>query len=155
MITLSGHAFVMPHSLAGLPFYPALAVAVLGVLYVLAGRNWVLAFKRPVNISSMRDIAAGHDLIEPVKPLRALPRRYSQVREGGAGLICSSSNSAIFVFNSVSVISLSVRNGTGDGAETVPTASLLAMIFLLRFLTLLVQRYPLSHGRSPPFVQRC
>ena len=73
MITLNRHAFVMPHSLAGLPFYPALAVAVLGVLYVLAGRNRVLAFKRPVNISSMRDIAAGHDLIEPVKPLRALP----------------------------------------------------------------------------------
>ena len=73
MITLNGHVFVMPHSLAGLPFYPALAVAVLGVLYVLAGRNRVLTFERPVNVSGMRDIAAGHDLIEPVKPLRALP----------------------------------------------------------------------------------
>lgn len=72
MITLNGHAFVMPYSLAGLPFYPALAVAVLGVLYVLAGRNRVLPFERPVNVSGMRDIAAGHDLIKPVKPLRAL-----------------------------------------------------------------------------------
>ena len=72
MIALNGHAFILPHSLAGLPFYPALAVAVLGVLYVLAGRNRVLPFERPVNVSGMRDIAAGHDLIEPVKPLRAL-----------------------------------------------------------------------------------
>ena len=45
MITLNGYAFIMPHSLAGLPFYPALAVAVLGVLYVLAGRNGVLTFE--------------------------------------------------------------------------------------------------------------
>ena len=45
MITLNGYAFIMPHSLAGLSFYPALAVAVLGVLYVLAGRNWVLTFE--------------------------------------------------------------------------------------------------------------
>lgn len=52
------------------------------------------------------------------------------------------------MFNSVSVINLSVRNGTGDGTETVPTATLLAMILLLRFLALLVQRYPLFHGRA-------
>ena len=46
------------------------------------------------------------------------------------------------MFNSVSVINLSVRNGTGDGTETVPTASLFIMIFLLRFIALLVQRNP-------------
>ena len=45
MITLNGYAFIMPHSLAGLSFYPALAVAVLGVLYLLAGRNGVLTFE--------------------------------------------------------------------------------------------------------------
>ena len=73
MITLNGHAFILPHSLAGLPFYPALAVAVLGVLYILADRDGVLTLERPVNISRMRYIAAGHDLIEPVKSLRALP----------------------------------------------------------------------------------
>ena len=45
MITLNGYAFIMPHSLAALSFYPALAVAFLGVLYVLAGRNGVLTFE--------------------------------------------------------------------------------------------------------------
>ena len=45
MIILNGYAFIMPHSLAGLSFYPALAVAVLGVLYLLAGRNGVLTFE--------------------------------------------------------------------------------------------------------------
>ena len=41
-------------------------------------------------------------------------------------------------FNSISVICLSVRNRAGDGTETVPTASLFAIIFLLRFLALLI-----------------
>lgn len=45
MITLNGHAFILPHSLAGLPFYPVLAVAVLGVLYVFAGQNGVRTFE--------------------------------------------------------------------------------------------------------------
>ena len=73
MITLNGYAFILPHLLAGLPFYPAPAVAVFGVLYVLADRDRALTLERPVNISRMRHIAAGHDLIEPVKSLRALP----------------------------------------------------------------------------------
>ena len=36
------------------------------------------------------------------------------------------------MFNSISVICLSVRNRAGDGTETVPTASLFVIIFLLR-----------------------
>lgn len=73
MVAFYRHFFIVPCAFAGLSFYPALTVAVLGVLYVLTARNRVRAIERPINISSMRDIAAGHDLIEPVKAFRALP----------------------------------------------------------------------------------
>ena len=72
IVAFSGEIYTVPSAFAGLSFYPALAVAVLGILYVLAGRNRVLTFERPVNISGMRDVAAGHDFIKSVKPLRAL-----------------------------------------------------------------------------------
>lgn len=67
------YTVIIPCPLASLPFYPALVVAVLGVLYVFAGGYRVLTFESPVNISGMRDMSVGYDLLGSVKPNRALP----------------------------------------------------------------------------------
>ena len=58
--------------------------------------------------------------------------------------------SAIRLFNSCSVISLSTLYDPGDRIDSVPRPSLFCMIFPFGLLTALVQWYQLFHGNSPP-----
>ncbi len=58
--------------------------------------------------------------------------------------------SAIRLFNSCSVISLSTLNDPGDRIDSFPGPSLFCVIFPFGLLTALVQWYQLFHGNSPP-----
>lgn len=60
-----------------------------------------------------------------------------------------STSPAIFSLNSLSVIKPSTRHGARHGRYTVPTSALFAVIFLLRSLALLLQRYRIDHTSSP------
>jgi hypothetical protein len=65
-VALWGRALAVSDAATRFSLHPLLAVAVLGVLDILAGMEERLAVKPPVDISGARDVVTAHDHHQPV-----------------------------------------------------------------------------------------
>lgn len=108
--------------------------------------------KAPIDVSAIRGMVA---IIYNVQQSVTLLNVANAAQPTPVLLLrCASDDSfstspAIFSLNSLSVIKPSTRHGARHGRYPVPTSALFAVIFLLRSLALLLQRYCIGHTLSP------
>ena len=108
--------------------------------------------KAPIDVSAMRgmvsiiyNVQQSVTLLNVSNAAQPTPVFASQMRFRNS----FSESPPIFSLNSLSVIKPSTRHGARHGRYTVPTSALFAVIFLLRSLALLLQRYCIGHTLSP------